>query len=220
MTLQPVRFSVPLSAEQASGLHSSAANLASPTSTSRCAPAYWAHHSWLESARPVRNERSARAAHAFLFERYPQLAEATLADTSSVLPVWPRPACARLCRVVAALACARSLRRVVAAQAHTAFAASVAPRLLDAIQRHPRALAADLNVEPAASPFDRHDMTALGLALAQRADADLSHAFWWSLRLPREVAQSAQRYGLRGLSAADAADLLTDAKRLMEVPRC
>lgn len=220
MTLQPVRRPVPLSAEPVSGRHSGAAILARPAAASRCAPAYWAHHSWLEAPRPVRNERSARAAHAFLFERYPQLADVTLAAASSVLPVWPRPACARLCRVVAALALARSLRRVVAAQAHTAFAASVAPRLLDAIQRHPRALAADLLVEPVASPFDRHDMTALGLALVQRADADLSHAFWWSLRLPREVAQSAQRYGVRDLSAPDAADLLVDAKRLMEVPRC
>ncbi|PQV44274.1 hypothetical protein [Paraburkholderia sp. BL21I4N1] len=220
MTLQPVRLSVPSSAEPTSGRHSSAATPTGSVAASRCATAYWAHHSWLEAPRPVRNERSARAAHAFLFERYPQLADVTRAAASSGLPVWPRPACARLCRVVAALALGRSLRRVVAAQSHTAFAASVAPRLLEAIQRHPRALAPDLHVEPAASPFDRHAMTALGLALVQRADADLSHAFWWSLRLPREIAQSAQRYGVRGLSAADAADLLADAKRLMEVPRC
>ncbi|WCM20969.1 hypothetical protein NDK50_05760 [Paraburkholderia bryophila] len=220
MTLQPVRLSAPCPAEPAAGPHSSTAIEAGSASPGRCLPAYWAHHSWLEAARPVRNERSARAAHAFLFDRYPQLAEVALADASSVLPVWPRPACARLCRVVAALALARSLRRVVAAQAHTAFAASVAPRLLDAIQRHPRALAADLNIEPAASPFDRHDMTALGLALVQRADVELNHAFWWSLRLPREVAQSAQRYGVRDLSAAGAAALLADAKLLMEIPRC
>src|ERR1700761_5694089 len=110
------------------------------------APAYWAHHSWLEQGQPVRDERTARAAHAFLFTHYPQLVQVALADVPPSLPIWPRPACARLCRIVAALAFAPSLRRVVASQARAAFAAGVAPRLLGEIQRHPRAGGADLNV--------------------------------------------------------------------------
>jgi hypothetical protein len=185
-----------------------------------CAPACWAHHSWLDAARPVRHERAARAAHAFLFHRYPQLAQVALADLPPVLPAWPRPACARLCRIVAALAFAPSLRRVVAAPVRTAFAAGVAPRLLEAIQRHPRAGKADLKVEPVPSTCSRRDMTALGLALAIQAATDAHPAFWWSLRLPRDISEAATHYRVRELSAADAGELVADARRLMEGHAC
>ncbi|MGA9916498.1 hypothetical protein [Paraburkholderia sp.] len=185
-----------------------------------CAPAYWAHRSWLESGHSIRNERVARAAHAFLFDRYPQLVRVTLADVPPVLPLWPRPACARLCRIVAALAFARSLRRVVAAQARAAFAAGVAPRLLGAIQRHPRADTADLTVEPTPSLFSRREMTALGLALAMQAAGDARYAFWWGLRLPREMSEAAACYRVHGLSAVDARELVADARRLMEGHPC
>ncbi|MEZ0602490.1 hypothetical protein ACAX43_10135 [Paraburkholderia sp. IW21] len=185
-----------------------------------CAPGYWAHHSWLGTGHPIRNERAARAAHAFLFGRYPQLVQVVVPDVPAGLPVWPRPACARLCRIVAALAFACSLRRVIAAQTRAAFAAGVAPDVLGAIQRHPRANTADLTVEPAPSLFSRRDMTALGLALATQAAVDSCHAFWWSLRLPREIAAAATRYRVHGLSALDARELVAAARRLMEGPSC
>jgi hypothetical protein len=185
-----------------------------------CAPAHWAHHSWLEAGQPIRHERAARAAHAFLFSRYPQLVQVALSDVPPVLPLWPRPACARLCRIVAALAFARSLRRVVAVRARAALAASVAPRLLVAIQLHPRADTADLKVEPPPSLSSRHDMTAFGLTLAMQAAADSRYAFWWSLRLPREISEAATRYRVDGFSALEARDLLADARRLMEAQSC
>jgi hypothetical protein len=185
-----------------------------------CAPAYWAHHSWLEHGKPIRDERTARIAHAFLFGSYPQLVQVALADVPPALPIWPRPACARLCRIVAALAFAPSLRRVVAAQARAAFAAGIAPRLLGAIQRHPRAHAADLLVEPAPSLFSRRDMTAVGLALALEATADSRYAFWWSLRLPREMSETASRYRVSNLSSAEARELVAEARRLMGAHPC
>ncbi|CAE6842163.1 hypothetical protein [Paraburkholderia domus] len=185
-----------------------------------CAPANWAHHSWLDARQPIRHERAARAAHALLFSRYPQLVQVALADVPPVLPLWPRPACARLCRIVAALAFARSLRRVVAARARAALAVSVAPGLLAAIQRHPRADAADLEVEPPPTLSSRHDMTALGLALAMQAAADSRNAFWWSLRLPREISEAATHYRVHGLSALDARELVADARRLMKGHSC
>ncbi|WP_144142605.1 hypothetical protein [Paraburkholderia sp. BCC1884] len=184
------------------------------------APAGWAHHSWLECGHPVRDERAARVAHAFLFRRYPELVQVACADLPSALPTWPRPACARLCRLAAALAFGGSLRRVVAAQARLAFAAAVAPHLLDTIQRHPRSASADLRVEPAPSLFSRRDMTALGLALAKHAASDASLAFWWSLRLPREMGDAAQRYRMHDVSTVEAAELLCDARRLMEGEAC
>jgi hypothetical protein len=185
-----------------------------------CAPAHWAHHSWLEAGQKIRHERAARAAHVFLFRRYPQLVQVVLADVPAVLPLWPRPASARLCRIVAALAFARSLRRVVAARARAALAVSVAPHLLVAIQRHPRADAADLNVEPQPSLSSRRDMTALGLALAMHAAADRRYAFWWSLRLPRDIAEAATHFRVDGLSPRDARELVADARRLMEARPC
>jgi hypothetical protein len=167
--------------------------------TFTCAPAHWAHHSWLETGQPIREERAARAAHAFLFRRYPQLVQVVLADVPPVLPLWPRPASARLCRIVAALAFARSLRRVVAARARAV---------------------ADLKVEPQPSLSSRRDMTALGLALAMQAAADPRYAFWWSLRLPREISEAATHFRLDGLSPLDARDLVADARRLMEAHSC
>jgi hypothetical protein len=184
-----------------------------------CAPANWAHHSWLDKGRPVRQERAARAAHASLLSRYPQLVQVSLSDVPPCLPVWPRPACARLCRIVAALAFAASLRRVVSAPARAAFAAGVAPSLLCAIQRHARADGADLQVEPPPSLFSRRDMTALGLAVAQAA-ADSRYAFWWSLRLPYEISEAARRFDLRGLSLHAARELVADARKLMEAHPC
>jgi hypothetical protein len=187
------------------------------------APADWVHDSWLESGRPirhVRDERHARAAHAFLFDRYPQLNHVSRAGLPPALPLWPRPACARLCRIVAALAFAGSLRRIVAAPARMAFAAGVAPHLLGALQRHPRSGAADLSVEPMPSLFNRRDMTALGLTLATHVAADSPYAFWWSLRLPREVVEAAARYRVHGLSVLDAQQLIADARRVMEGPAC
>jgi hypothetical protein len=185
-----------------------------------CAPACWAHHSWLESGRPIHGERAARAAHASLFSRYPQLVQVALADVPSVLPVWPRPACARLCRIVAALAFAASLRRVVSTQARTAFATGIAPSLLGAIQRHPRASAADLQVEPVPSLFSRRDMTAFGLAVAMQAAADSRYAFWWSLCLPREISEAASRFHLQELPPFAARELVADARHLMEAHPC
>ncbi|HEX3639581.1 MAG TPA: hypothetical protein VHV99_29685 [Paraburkholderia sp.] len=190
------------------------------------APADWVHDSWLESgrlirhARHVRHERHARAAHAFLFDRYPQLLQVSLAGLPPALPLWPRPACARLCRIVAALAFAGSLRRIVAAPARMAFAAGVAPHLLGTLQRHPRSGAADLSVEPIPSLFNRRDMTALGLALATRVAANSPYAFWWSLRLPRDVVEAAACYRVQGLSALEAQALIADARRVMEGPAC
>ncbi|AXL53185.1 hypothetical protein DSC91_006494 [Paraburkholderia caffeinilytica] len=185
-----------------------------------CAPAYWAHHSWLERGQPVRDERTARAAHAFLFTRYPQLVQVALADVPPALPIWPRPACARLCRIVAALAFAPSLRRVVAVQARAAFAAGVAPHMLREIQRHARANTTDVNLEPTPSLFSRRDMTAAGLALTLRAAADSRYAFWWSLRLPREISEAAVNYRVCDLSAAGARELVAEARRLMEAHPC
>lgn len=185
-----------------------------------CAPADWAHHSWLEDGRPIRNERAALNAHAALFGRYPQLVQVALSDVPPALPIWPRPACARLCRIVAALAFARSLRRVVAAQARTAFAMGVAPRMLGAIQRHPRAAVADLRIEPMPPLFSRREMTAVGLALALEAAADSRYAFWWSLRLPRGISEAASHYQVHEFTAADARELVAAARRLLEGKPC
>lgn len=185
-----------------------------------CAPANWAHHSWLHAGRPIRHERAARVAHASLFTRYPQLVQVSLSDVPSWLPIWPRPACARLCRIVAALAFSAALRRVVSAHARTAFAANVAPGLLCVIQRHARAEAAVLQVEPAPSLFDRRDMTALGLAVVIQAAVDSRYAFWWSLRLPQEISEAATRFNLHGLSLHDARELIIEARNIMEAHPC
>ncbi|MDE1184509.1 hypothetical protein [Paraburkholderia sp.] len=186
------------------------------TSPRFCAPGDWAHHSWLDDGRPLRDERAARAAHASLFGRYPQLTRlSSTADVPPMLPGWPRPACARLCRVVAALGFANAMRRVVTADSRAAFAAGVAPHLLAAIQRHPRAADADLCIAPGVSLDSRFGMTAFGLAVAIRAAAHDGHAFWWRLRLPRAVSDAAAVYRIDGLPVQVARALVTDAMRLM-----
>ncbi len=63
-------------------------------------------------------------------------------------------------------------------------------------------------------------MTAVGLAVALEATADSRYAFWWSLRLPREMSETASRYRVSNLSSAEARELVAEARRLMGAHPC
>jgi hypothetical protein len=180
----------------------------------------WAHSGWLERARPVRSERAAAQAHAELLGRYPQLTEIGAAIALPFVVPLPRPAYARLLRIGAALACARSLRRVVFSPARAALDASVAPRLLGAIQRHARAECDDLGLGAPLDFFNRREMTAAGLALVKRALVDPSRGLWLELRLPREIGERSARYDASGVEPELAYSVIDAAWQLMGGERC
>ncbi len=186
------------------------------------AAAKWVHHSWLMRREPIRNERAEAEANAFLLMRYPQLAGISFPQALPFVGELPRPACARMFRIGAALACSRSLRRMVTGSAHTSFARNVAPNVLRAVQRHPRGEQEDLQLGASLNLFDRRSMTAAGLALSLRglADDDAAQHLWLQLRMPRDIADDAARFCADSVNAAAARELIGDAWRLMRGEPC
>jgi hypothetical protein len=191
-----------------------------------CLPALsigkWAHHSWLMRARPVRGERALADASARLIVEYPQLTRIDFRQTLPCVGDLPRAACARLFRVGAALACSRSLRKVVTRSAHLAFARNVAPNTLQTIQKHPRAESDDLPFGAPLNPFDRREMTAAGFALALRGlgDAGEVQHTWLRLRMPRDIVDAAGRFHVDEVTIEAARALLDDASKLMRGEPC
>lgn len=191
-----------------------------------CLPALsigkWAHHSWLMRPRPIRGERALADASARLIVEYPQLTRIDLRQTLPCVGDLPRAACARLFRVSAALACSRSLRRVVTSSDHLAFARNVAPQMLRTIQKHARAESDDLPLGASLNFLDRRDMTAAGFALSLRGLGDggeVQHT-WLRLRMPREIVEAAARFHARDVTIEDARALLDEASRLMRGEPC
>lgn len=180
----------------------------------------WAHHSWLVSGQRPRTERAQAAASALLLARYQRLADIDFTTGLPLLMGMPRPAYARLLRIAAALACARSLRRVITASSRAAFAASTAPGMLALIQQHARGYLDDVSMNAAPDIFNRRHMTAAGLALALHTLDDAAQRMWLQLRLPREVAEEAARYQIVGVSSEAVKKLLEDASRLMRGDPC
>jgi len=175
----------------------------------------WAHFSWLPRGERVRSERAQAEANADLLARFPQLASV---HTQPALPAFarlPRPACAKVLRVTAALAHARSLRRIVSADAQRAFAFRIAPHVLHAIQRDPRADSDDVDLGATLSVLDRAAMTAAGLTVALRALDDPAHGVLMQLRLPRPVVERISHFGANGLRADTARELLAAASSLI-----
>jgi hypothetical protein len=182
----------------------------------------WAHHSWLMRDTPIRGERALAEASARLTAEYPQLGRIDFTQTLPCVGALPRAACARLFRVSAALACSRSLRRVVAGSAHLAFARNVAPHVLRKIQQHTRGDADDLPVGAPLDLFDRRAMTAAGLALSLRGLSDggeVQHT-WLRLRMPREVVEAAHRFRTGDITIEAARALVDDAWQLMRGEAC
>jgi hypothetical protein len=191
-----------------------------------CLPALsigkWAHHSWLMRQRPIRGERALAEASSRLIVEYPQLTRIDFRQTLPCVGELPRPACARLFRISAALACSRSLRRMVAGAEHLAFARHVAPHMLRTIQKHARAESDDLPLGAPLNFLDRHEMTAAGFALSLRGLSDggeVQHT-WLRLRMPRDIVESAVRFHARDVTIEDARALLDDASRLMRGEPC
>jgi hypothetical protein len=191
-----------------------------------CLPALsigkWAHHSWLMRQRPIRGERALADASARLIVEYPQLTRIDFRQTLPCVGGLPRAACARLFRLSAALACSRSLRRVVSGSDHLAFARNVAPHRLRTIQRHARAESDDLPLGAPLNLLDRREMTAAGFALSLRGlgdGGDVQHT-WLRLRMPRDVVETAMRFHARDVSIEAARALLDDASQLMRGEPC
>ncbi|MFC0398071.1 hypothetical protein [Paraburkholderia rhizosphaerae] len=182
----------------------------------------WTHHSWLMRARPVRGERALADASARLLAEYPQLTRIDFTKTLPCVGDLPRAACARLFRVTAALACSRSVRRVVTRSAHLGFARNVAPHVLRDIQKHARGEQDDLAVGATPNFFDRRDMTAAGLALALRGlgdSGDVQHT-WLRLRMPRDIVEAATRFNAIDIPVDAARALIDDARLLMRGEPC
>lgn len=180
----------------------------------------WAHHSWLVSAQKPRTERAHAAANALLLARYRQLTGLDFTHGVPLLMQLPRPACARVLRVAAALACARTLRRVVSTASRSAFAASIAPDVLTGIQQHVRGYLDDVRMGAGPDIFNRRDMTAAGLALSLPMLADAPQRMWLRLRMPREVAETAARFRVDGIPQDAAHRLIADAWKLMRGEPC
>jgi hypothetical protein len=191
-----------------------------------CLPALsigkWAHHSWLMRQRPIRGERALAEASARLIVEYPHLTRIDFRQTLPCVGDLPRAACARLFRVSAALACSRSLRRVVTGSDHLAFARNVGPRTLRIVQKHARAESDDLPLGAPLNFLDRRDMTAAGFALSLRGlgdGGDVQHT-WLRLRMPRDIVEAAARFDARDVTIEAARVLLDDASRLMRGEPC
>ena len=182
----------------------------------------WAHHSWLPKGRRARTERAQARANADLLARFPLLTGAGTVSPLPPLPPFatlPRPACAKVLRVAAALAHARALRRVVGAAGQQRFAIRIAPNVLHAIQRDARGKQTDVDLGASLDLFDRLDMTAAGLRVAQHALHELELRVLLELRLPRVVAQRAARFGVGDMSVKTARDLLAAAHALSRSQR-
>ncbi|MPW16730.1 hypothetical protein GCT13_07215 [Paraburkholderia sp. CNPSo 3157] len=180
----------------------------------------WAHHSWLPRGVPALTERAQADANARLLARFPQLTAVHAMPPAPRFATLPRPACAKVLRVTAALAHARSLRRVISGAAHETFASLVAPRVLCAIQRDSRGEYEDADLGATLNVFDRADMTAAGLRLALHALGDPALRVLTELRLPCALAQRAAHFRVGGMSAQNACDLLDAAYALAGGEAC
>jgi hypothetical protein len=173
----------------------------------------WAHFSWLPDGARALTERAQANANATLLARFPQLAAIGTTPALPPFALLPRPACAKVLRVTAALAYARSLRRLVGADAQKMFDARIAPHLLHAIQRDPRG-AHDVNLGTTLNVLDREEMTAAGLRVALRVIDDPALRTLMELRVPRAVVQRMVRLGACELRVKTAQDLLDRAYAL------
>ncbi|MFL9961106.1 hypothetical protein PQR02_08280 [Paraburkholderia sediminicola] len=132
----------------------------------------------------------------------------------------PRPACAKVLRVTAALAYARLLRRVVSAEAQKIFAVRIAPHVLHAIQRDIRGDEEDVEPGMTLNVLDRAEMTAAGLRVALRAIDDPSLRVLMELRLPRTVVQRMTHFEVCDTRVKTAHDLLDAAYTLARGEAC
>ncbi|MEX3931626.1 hypothetical protein AB4Y32_07365 [Paraburkholderia phymatum] len=180
----------------------------------------WAHHSWLPRGVPALTERAQADANARLLMRFPQLIVMHAIPPEPWVAALPRPACAKVLRVAAALAHARSLRRVISGAAHGTFAAVIAPGVLSAIQRDSRGEYEDADLGVMLNVFDRSDMTAAGLRLALHALGDPALHVLTELRLPCAVAQRAALFRVSGMSVQNAGDVLDAAYALAGGKAC
>jgi len=179
----------------------------------------WAHYSWLDRSQPARNERARAEASAQLLGQYPQLAEAATAQLPWFSATLSRPAFARLARLSAALARAQSLRLVVTAQARTELESAMGACPVTALQCHPCANRSDLRFDAPVDLFNRHTLTAAGLAILMRASSGAGQRLWLQLRLPREYAQAAARWRLPDVAPQAALELVGEAMALLEARR-
>ena len=175
----------------------------------------WAHFTWLPGGERARTERAQAHANADLLVRFPQLASLSAASALPPFARLPRPACARLLRVSAALAHAPALRRVVSADARKRFAVRIAPRVLQAIQRDGQTLH-DAEARAPLNVLDREAMTAAGLRLALCALDDETLRTLMKLRMPRAVAQRAAQLDACETRAELARALLDAAHALLQ----
>ncbi|CAB3767876.1 hypothetical protein [Paraburkholderia humisilvae] len=182
----------------------------------------WAHHSWLMREKPIRGERALAEASARLVAEYPQLTRIDFTQTLPCIGDLPRAACARLFRISAALACSRSLRRVVAGSAHRWFARNVAPHVLREIQKHVRGESDDLPVGGPPNFYDRRELTAAGLALSLRGLGDSGEVqhIWLRLRMPRDIVEASARFNAGDITTEAARALIDDARQLMRGESC
>lgn len=149
----------------------------------------WAHFSWLPRGERALTERAQAEANAGLLMRFPQLAALRAVPEMPPFALLPRPACAKVLRVAAALAHARLLRWIVSADAQQTFAHRIAPYLLHTIQRSVRADLEAVDPGGALNVLDRAEMTAAGLRLALRVIEDPALRVLVELRVPRAIAQ-------------------------------
>ena len=180
----------------------------------------WTHHSWLPRGERALTERAQGDANAVLLARYPHLLSEHAMPAVPRFAVLPRPACAKVLRVTAALAHARSLRRMVTATAHQMFASRIAPHVLRAIQLDARGELQDVEIGATLNVLDRADMTAAGLRLALHALGDPALRVLIELRLPRAVTQRAAHFQVGDMSTQAASDLLDNAYALAGGEAC
>ncbi|WP_321890025.1 hypothetical protein [Paraburkholderia bannensis] len=147
------------------------------------------------------------------------LAEAAATQLPWFAGALSRPAFARLLRTSAALACAYSLRHVITAPARAQFARAIGLPVLAALQCHPRAQREPLRFDPPVDCFNRHSITAAGLAIALRATSGAAQRQWLQLRLPCQCAQDAAQWSLQDTAARTALDLIGDAFLLLDARR-
>ncbi|MDR5775882.1 MULTISPECIES: hypothetical protein [unclassified Caballeronia] len=179
----------------------------------------WAHHSWCGRATPARSERARAAAALHLFARFPTLAEAGAKQLPWFAAPLARPACGRLLRLCAALACARSLRLLVSAAAHTQFSGAVGLPPLARLQCHRRGQQPDLRLDSPVDFFNRRSLCIAGIALALRATSGHAQRLWMKVRLPCEYATAAAQWRLPFVSARAALELIGDALQLLDTER-
>lgn len=180
----------------------------------------WAHYSWLPRGERALSERAQADANASLLARFAPLASGRAIAPVPPFAALPRPVCARVMRVAAALVNARSVRRVVTATARETFASCVAPHVLSAIQRNAKFPFADIDFGATLNVFDRADMTAAGLQIAMHAIEDPALRVLLQLRLPIAVAQRASRFHVSEISPQNASDMLAAAFALAGGEAC